>query len=209
MCSIFGSADRDEFFKLAKLNSYRGTHSHSVAAVSLYHQTSLYSLDKGFGPLPEVVLPTSKDGFLYIGHQQAPTTKAKEDTNIHPSEGFGHLWHNGIIKEHQVKKWQKEYDMDDAWDTKLLHRHIERKQFEGLSEADGSFACLYHFLGSLYLFRNDNCPMFVKGSTFSSTKFDGSESIDSNIVYKFNYNNAWVKTTRAFKTKTEFFWSPT
>ena len=206
MCSIFGSTDMDEFYELAELNSHRGTYSHSIGVISQYH-TSLYSLDKGYGPMPEVDLPYSPNGYLYVGHQQAPTTEAKDDTNIHPSVGFGHLWHNGIIKDHQVKKWQQEYAMDDAWDTKLLHRHLELKQFEGLSKADGSFACLYHFLGSLYLFRNDNCPMFVKGSTFSSTKFDGSESLESCVVYNYKDNN-WNKTNRTFKTATEFYWSP-
>ena len=204
MCSIFGSRDKKEFFELAKLNSYRGTHSHSIAVVYDNSVSSIDILEKDFGPLQERDLP---DGSLYIGHQQAPTTKSADNKSIHPSEGFGYLWHNGIIKDHQVKKWQSEYVMDDTWDTRLLHRHLEKKQFQGLSEADGSFACLYYFMGSLWLFRNDNCPMFVKGSSFSSTKFEGSESIKSQVVYDYK-NNTWNETNKTFKTNTQFYWSP-
>ena len=205
MCSIFGSKDKKEFFELAKLNGYRGTHSHSLAIIRDNSVASIDILSKGFGPLEEQEL---KEKGLFVGHQQAPTTKSTDSSAIHPSEGFGYLWHNGIIKDYQVKKWQKEYNLDVTWDTRLLHRHIESKQFDGLSEADGSFACLYYFLGSMWLFRNDNCPMFVKGSSFSSTKFEGSEPIKSGIVYKYR-GNSWEETMHKFNTATEYFWSPT
>ena len=209
MCSLFGSTDKEEFFKLAKLNSYRGTHSHSVAAVGLYYQ-SLNMVAKGKGPLTRIELPENEYGYLYIGHQQAPTTEANDDNNIHPSESYGSLWHNGIIKAHQVKQWQQDLAMDEAWDTALLQAIIESNLgYESLSGADGSFACIHHLLGKVKMFRNDNCPLFVKGASFSSTEFDGSESIDSNVVYEFdNIKKNWNKTSITFETKNKFYWSP-
>lgn len=205
MCSIFGSTDKDEFFELAELNGYRGTHSHSIAAVNLYHM-SINMIDQGKGPISKVDLP---DECLYIGHQQAPTTKANDDSNIHPSKRYGYLWHNGIIKATQVKKWQTILKTDEEWDTSLLQQIVEQGGVSALSDADGSFACIHHLLNELKMFRNDNCPMFINGSSFSSTKFEGSESIESNKVYDFdNSLKKWKESSITFNTKTTFYWSP-
>lgn len=206
MCSIFGSTSREEFFNLAKLNQYRGTHSHSVAV--LRSSGSFELIQQGFGPLEEIELP---DNCLYIGHQQAPTTDAKDVQSIHPAKVESQLlWHNGIIKSHIVKKWQDYYNSGEKWDTKLLLVHIFSKGLKkALTEADGSFACLYHDLDHLYLFRNDNSPMFVKGSTFSSTKFEEAESLQSNQVFNYNVNTCeFEKTNISFETANLFYWSP-
>lgn len=203
MCSIFGSTDLEEFYELARINSYRGTHSHSIAT---YHKDkSLIIHSQDFGPMVEHIdLPRD---CLYIGHQQAPTTEAKSLDNIHPSKRHSVLWHNGIIKSHQVKDWQLEFVTEEKWDTRLLQMLIEERGYNALSEADGSFACLHYWNESLRLFRNDNCPMFVKGSSFSSTMFDGAESLKSQVVYDYNDNN-WIETETEFKTANLFYWSP-
>jgi len=66
------------------------------------------------------------------------------------------------------------------------------------------------------MFRNDNCPLFIKGSSFSSTEFEGSKSIDSGVVYTYvgnDYNYfggaSWVKTQKTFETTVDFYWSAT
>ena len=33
MCSIFAAFDKEEFIRLAKLNQYRGSFSHSIASI--------------------------------------------------------------------------------------------------------------------------------------------------------------------------------
>ena len=202
MCSIFASMDADEFRELYKLNSYRGTHSYSV---SQFNGKGIDVIRQDFGEMPDVAVLEDQ---LIIGHSQAPTTEEKSLDNVHPSEYYGcYLWHNGIIKHHQIAEWQKDYGFDWKWDTQWLNFILTSSDFDVLSEVDGSFACLWYDQAFLYLFRNENCPMFMKGSTISSTKFDGSESIDANIIYKFT-GDKWEEIPITFLTKEDFFWSP-
>lgn len=204
MCAIFGTKDQDRFFELMKLNSYRGAHSYSI---SYYDGNRLDVVKKGFGEMPRIDL---EDGYYYIGHVQAPTTDSKDEASIHPANDRGdYLWHNGIIKDYQVKQWQQSWKKEWSWDTKWLLYLLNTGDTERvLSEADGSFACLWYgkYNPTIYLFRNDNCPMFVKEDEFSSTKFEGSDSIESGVFYAYN-KDSWIDTTKTFKTKNTFYWS--
>lgn len=207
MCAIVGSFDIDEFYDLVKRNSYRGSHSYSIAAFDIYTE-QVEIIDKGFGEMP--VKDIHNTNKYLIGHVQAPTTDSKNESSIHPAVDRGDLlWHNGIIKAHQVKEWQTVWKKQWEWDTKWLLHNLNTGDIQKtLSEADGSFACLwYHQYSGLSLFRNENSPMFVKGHTISSTRFAGSESLESGVVFDFKLGG-WIKSDKKFKTAEEFFWSP-
>lgn len=201
MCALFGSSDRELFNELAKLNSYRGSHSYSVATTD-FNGVSLVAKGLGEFQMPDVTAP------YYIGHTQAPTTEAKSISSVHPSEIEGSfLWHNGIIKDHQVKKWQQTLNLLEPWDTKLLHHLMYYHHPDDvLSEADGSFACVWYDGNDIFLFRNTNCPLFTDGASYSSTQFSGSESIEPNIFYKLK-DKIIEKTNITFETNNEFYWS--
>jgi glutamine phosphoribosylpyrophosphate amidotransferase len=205
MCAIFGSYDQDMFYELMRVNSYRGSYSYSI---SYYDGKKMSVVEKDFGTMPEKDL---EPNYFYIGHVQAPTTDSKDATSIHPANDRGdYLWHNGIIKDYQVKKWQSDWKKEWVWDTKWLLYLLNSGGLENvLSEADGSFACLWYgkYNPSLYLFRNDNCPMFIDGHDFSSTKFDNSESIESGQFYTYNIEDGWIKDRKTFETKNKFYWS--
>ena len=201
MCALFGSPDRKLFNELAKLNSYRGNHSYSVATTD-FEGVSLAAKGLGTFSMPAVIAP------YYIGHTQAPTTEAKSISSVHPSEIEGtFLWHNGIIKDHQVKKWQRHLNLLEPWDTKLLHQLMySHSASDVLSEADGSFACVWFNGDDILLFRNTNCPLFTDGISYSSTKFTGSEAIDANTFYKLK-SKSIEKTDITFETNNVFYWS--
>jgi len=205
MCAIFGSYDQDSFFELMRKNSYRGSYSYSI---SYYDGKKIQVIEKDFGSMPVKDL---EPNYYYIGHVQAPTTDNKDTTSIHPANDRGdYLWHNGIIKDYQVKKWQSDWKKEWTWDTKWLLYLLNTGDTERvLSEADGSYACLWYgkYNPSIYLFRNDNCPMFIKGHDFSSTKFDNAESIESGAFYAFSMEKGWVPNYNKFKTKNTFYWS--
>lgn len=207
MCSIFGSFDKDEFFELALINLYRGSHSHSIAA---YDPVSgdLNIIQKEFGSLEKVDLP---DNCYYIGHQQAPTTDAKDMNAIHPAYNNGvFLWHNGIIKQHQVDKWKTEYNSSREWDTEWLAILIAEKGFDVLNTVDGSFACLMYepTTKQLRVFRNDNCPLHISNASVSSTAFNSSCNIDSGAVYMLK-EGEWEKSNTRFSTSiSTFYWMP-
>jgi len=202
MCSLFGSLDRNKFIELAKLNEYRGTHSHSI---SVFDFNELYVLERNLGSfkMTDIV-----GNYYYIGHSQSPTTNSKSTASIHPSSiNNTFLWHNGIIKDYQVREWQKILNKQESWDTRLLHYMILNNTLEEtLSNTDGSFACTWWDKKSLYLFRNENSPLFTDGYSYSSTKFKGSESIKSNTIYELTINGI-KELSRVFTTKNEFYWS--
>lgn len=201
MCALFGSPDRKMFVELANLNSYRGNHSYSVSTTD-YEKVVIALKGLGEFQMPFVI------GTYYIGHTQAPTTEAKATSSIHPSEiEDTFLWHNGIIKEHQVREWQQRLKQIEPWDTKLLHQLLYYyNPSEVLSEADGSFACVWYDGDNIYLFRNTNCPLFTDGRSYSSTKFAGSESIKEDTMYRLTPKGI-EETSITFETKNNFYWS--
>lgn len=212
MCSILGSFTKEDLVKLVKLNEYRGQHSHSVSFYSVAEQ-KLVSVHKGMGPLPidQITIPP---GYYCICHMQAPTTEAKSIDSVHPAEWDGHyLWHNGIVKPHSIASMQESlsvyseamFDCYSKWDTKLLVQMIYRNGMKTLSDVDGTFACLYvepwFGLDKLYLFRNEISPLFVDDKyNVSSTKFDGSRSLEPNVVWQFEPGVAITDSGHHFKT---------
>ena len=109
-------------------------------------------------------------GYYYIGHQQAPTTEAKDLQAIHPAvEDGALLWHNGIIKADDVVRLQRLYETDEKWDTQLLLR--DYLDTCNLSQIDGTFACVLYSDYQLRIFRNEISPMFYnEQGDISSTK---------------------------------------
>lgn len=185
MCSIIGSFSKNKIRELAELNAYRGQHSHSVFVFSRYAYNILYS-HKGLGPLniDDHDLPA---GYI-ICHQQAPTTDNKDLSSVHPAQlGERLLWHNGIIKAHEVKRLQEHLESTSSWDTKLLLRYVIEEDLDALQNIDGTFSCVYYDGTSLYMFRNEISPLFIdQEKNISSTKFQHSESVGPNILWLFN-----------------------
>ena len=185
MCSVTGGIDRDEVIELAKLNEYRGTHSHSIALYS-FEMNELFYLKRDLGPInydDDIDIP---EEHLCIIHQQAPTTESRDQMSIHPASfGDHYLWHNGILKPSTIKSLQEEYESFSKWDTKLMLYQLINKH--NVHNLDGSFACTFVDPYGVWLFRNEIAPMFVSGTAFSSTKFDGSEQLDAGSLFKIKY----------------------
>jgi glutamine phosphoribosylpyrophosphate amidotransferase len=182
MCSIFGSFSKDKLVELAELNRYRGQHSFSYSYY--YPDTNDITVTKGLGeiPLDQIKIP---EGAYCIAHMQAPTTDNKTIESVHPAYTQGAwLWHNGIIKDHWVKNAMKEYNIDNSWDTFLiLHKYLSTGN---LDDIDGTFSCVYFGNGSLQLFRNEISPLFIDADhNISSTKFEGSLSLEPNTIWEF------------------------
>jgi asparagine synthetase B (glutamine-hydrolysing) len=185
MCSIIGSHSIEKIKELAELNAYRGQHSHSVYVFGYYTNEVLYS-HKGLGPLniDDHDLPS---GYI-ICHQQAPTTDNKDLNSVHPAQiGKSLLWHNGIIKAHEIKRLQQYLESTCTWDTKLLLQYLVNEDTEALHCIDGTFSCVWYD-SELLIFRNEISPLFIDDwANLSSTKFDKSVSVEPNKVWTFNY----------------------
>ena len=209
MCAIIGSRDYDTLIKLVELNSYRGSHSHSISLYNIINgEMLLCKRDFGMPDLSTFKIPYN---YYAIVHIQAPTTEAKNIDSIHPATAGNiknfipdhALWHNGIIKESVVKKFQSKYNTN--WDTKQILLSIidQWGTFEALDEMDGSFSCLYYNkkLGKLFIFRNEISPMFIDDNlNISSTKFTGSTATASDLVLQLDFIENIIPVVGEFTT---------
>ena len=195
MCAITASFSIEKLKELYKLNAYRGELSYSLTTFDNDDtgRTHVGVLLQDEGKLPDLVLDTFIDqpGRFYVAHSQAPTTDTK---NIHPAAyGDALLWHNGIIKQKTLSS--------DTWDTAWLLENIIDYGWSSLSRVDGTFACIMYWGGELFVFRNEISPLFVDSKlNFSSTKFEGSQSLDPNRVWKINLESGFLDTVAYFET---------
>lgn len=202
MCALVGSFDLLKFRELVELNSSRGSHSWSCTIFNKYGDIRV--LNKGMGQFDFRTLLDAKAGDYVFGHVQAPTTEARDITSVHPAfAGDSYLWHNGILLASTIAQLQVETELlDEKWDTKLLAAKIEKDQWEGLLEVQGSFSCArFNNAEGLHFFRNEISPLFYDMSgNISSTKFENSVPTDPGRVYmmSFKYEHL-LKTDQTFK----------
>jgi len=109
MCSITASFDFNKLKELTELNAYRGSHSHSLFVFDKFTGSIIFA-HKNFGPIELDEMSDSDikklpEGSYFIAHQQAPTTESKNEDSVHPATlGNNYLWHNGIIKQKEIKR---------------------------------------------------------------------------------------------------------
>lgn len=221
MCAIFGSFDIQKLKELRDLNAYRGEVSGSISA--FFEDDALFY--KTYGRIPDDKFESMRleyPGAYYCAHVQAPTSNVEDEPEfVHPAHymadiatatdihnRLSSLWHNGIIKQRELERINKWCGQNYQWDTKMLCEFIDLFGFSVLSDIEGSFACVYAVNDSLgnhnyYIFRNKISPLFVdKQLNISSTKFDGSESIEAGVVYRIDIaNRQLIKTQHTFETK--------
>lgn len=187
MCAIFGSFDKEKFKELHKLNLYRGELSSSLAEFD--RDSLLISLKRSKDKMNYTDIDALGDNSFIVGHIQAPTS---ESSNIHPASRDGSLlWHNGIVKASKT----------EGWDTQWMLDNLVSRGVHILSEVDGTFACVYYDRGIIYLFRNEISPLFIDSSlNFSSTKFEGSESLTPNKVFCLDLQKISFEPVFKFET---------
>lgn len=215
MCSIIGSFEPKMLVHLYELNSYRGTHSHSITVYNYRNKKITYT-DRQLGELDEKQLHTVTNSFpgcYYIVHSQAPTTENVDMSSIHPARFFhteagdtSFLWHNGILKPSTIKMLREDTGLGTTWDTQLLLQHVINSG--NLSDIDGTFACLMYHMGELYMFRNEISPLFIDfDMNISSTRFEmtstvgGAFSVKPNHMFKLDLFNKASIITSTFVTK--------
>lgn len=196
MCGIFCSSNKETLVHLASLNQYRGAHSYSV------YNTVTKQLTQAFGEFdPNAVV----DGQYQICHVQAPTTAARGLESVHPAKGAAGsmLWHNGIVKDHDVKRLQREFNMMDCeWDTQLLLKGLSSPGWNKfLSNVNGSFACMLVERHQIYVFRNAIAPLYIdKHFNISSVMFEGSDPVPAEVMWSMKLDTKELKPVVTFQT---------
>lgn len=194
MCALTGSLNKNKIKELYALNAYRGELSYSLASFRPKKERIDFQVllqDQGKMPANLIDDLPAIEGDYFVCHSQAPTTDSK---NIHPAVyGDAMLWHNGIIKQKNI--------LAGTWDTAWLLENIIDYGWSALSRVDGTFACVLYWGGSIFIFRNEISPLFVdENLNFSSTKFDGSNSLPPNKVWMLNLQTGYLDTVAYFDT---------
>jgi hypothetical protein len=204
MCSIVGSFSKQKFKELIKLNQSRGSFSYSFFQFDTTTMT-VSAVEQNFGEFPLEIIDQAEDGMMLFGHTQAPTGGLIFDKNrIHPAkikEDF--LFHNGIIKQQDINRLQKEHETDEAWDSKLMLMEIQKiGLFQTLNTIDGSFACIFKDESKMRIFRSAAGTLFVDNElNISSTLFEGSNRIEKDVVFYLDFDTKTVIKENLFKSK--------
>jgi len=201
MCSIFASFDNNILVELGKQNYYRGQKRHSITEIDKhYNLKQIIKYDYSFNE--KNLLKTNN---FQICHIQSPTNSL--NNNNHPAQLNNMLlWHNGLIKHTDCDRLNKKQNNCIIWDTMLLLYEIKNKQWQNLSEINGSFACLFFIDQKLYIFRNILAPFFIGLKSISSIKtIHTPNKIPHNQIMsiKFHSNNniTLINENISFQTK--------
>lgn len=200
MCGIFASFDRSKFIELGYKNAYRGSASCSVSHSDGKTVKVVRRVDRTFDQM-EI---SGDSGVYKLGHIQAPTTIADLSASVHPAAvGTSMLWHNGIVKDFDVKRLQSELNTGEAWDTMLILKSLLATDGWGvLSGINGSFACVMVEDNTIFVFRNEISPLFVDDElNMSSVKFEGCRSLPANKVFMLDLEQRAFLEVGDFATK--------
>lgn len=220
MCAISGSFSPIKLHELYELNAYRGVISSSIGIFDKNCQlVDLHRIEGWFKPnFWKSLLSYEDESHYLLTHSQAPTTTL--NSTIHPAkvsdeESMTFVWHNGLIKPTSLQAWNEILGENHEWDTQLLADLINWYGIDSvdeyLSKIKGSFACVVSYreiLAKLYVFRNEISPLFVDDNlNISSTVFEGSESLQPNVVHEFNLKRKTLLPTKfTFSTLENPFW---
>ena len=99
-----------------------------------------------------------------------------------------------------MEKFKEKYSYDSNWDTGLILKMVT-EDIDTLEEIEGSFGCLLLKDNNFYIFRNNIVPMYYDDDlNISSTEFENSTKLHSNIVYDIDLKNKKLNYFKQFKT---------
>src|SRR5574343_2038682 len=204
MCGISGSFDINVCLELYNQNIYRGNKNISIVAIDYLNNNKIINNIHYTNDVFELDISNIKNTYLnknyyYVIHNQAPTTNS---INVHPAIIDNNLlWHNGILKDFEIKRLQKKYNTNILWDTQLLLLSL-LDSIDNLNEINGSFSCLYKTNNNFYIFRNNIAVLYIdEDFNISTTEFMESKLIDSNNVYQCDFLNKKITLINKFNTK--------
>ena len=216
MCGIAGSKIKDIAFSLYKDNLARGHYSSGTLVLDSNNQYGIQKTEGIFNEPVDCFNPPGIDthGRYYLYHSRGPTveTKSFEPGDNHPFiYGDWIVAHNGIISnfESLCREYFPDEDFTDRTDSCIIPRMLEIKikVSEAMESLKGTYA-IWAFNNKhkkTYLARSAS-TLFANPVTgcFSSTEFEGSESLNEGIVYAIQDYDCIVPAGK-FKHKSPYF----
>ena len=219
MCAIFGSADVIKFRELYNLNSHRGVSAHGLVLLHREKFDDRSYIIKGQGVYDRFDdLIQNKDTYKYFtGHTQAPTSSAQvfNEPTSHPF--FCGEWvvsHNGIITNFKELTKLVSADKINVVDSSIIPAlldiettsiTIETRIVKVLSKIKGTHSTTIYntFLDRLYIARCGSTLYIDDNGNYSSTEFEGSESIKDGTLLEYKDNK--FEFIDSFTSNSPFF----
>lgn len=225
MCGIYGSIRASKFEVLDAGNQTRGNFASGV----FYHNGETYDHHKTQGSFKwtKQGLP---DGFLYLGHNQAPTSSARiwSENNCHPFiNGNWVVAHNGVLTNFEaLKKYVPDHEnvVDSSIIPALLNlgetQSKKDTEIDTVSKETALIKNVVELLqGTFGLWivnlKTLNCYILRQGSTlffdedsFSSVKGNGFEPVEQGIIYRFMFKSrskSHFRVVGNWKAQSPFF----
>ncbi len=219
MCGIFISNDLSTFEVLEQANKERGNFSTGILFTNGKRHNILRI--EGGANWNETKLPSEK-GWLYLGHNLAPTETGRRwyAKTSHPFEyGNWVVAHNGVLTNYRElrDKFLPDHDCDvdssiipallDENDNLLGPSNSQNDEIANIVQTlellKGTFALwiMNKETKNLYIARQGS-TLFYKGSNISSIKGKGYRQVKEGILYNLSFNGLSKKDE--FQTQSPF-----
>lgn len=200
MCGIVASRDKLKLLELIDANKSRGSNSWSLTVIDL-NDMSLKAIFKEKqnikkGQIKRLISQINCDNPYYIIHMQAQTTNS---TRVHPATNDNYmLWHNGIIKDKDIKRLQESQKDNEEWDTQLILNEIYKYYKPGsdfnhhiansIANINGGIAAILWTGENIYIFRNSTSILYtnILGDLSSVNYYNEMTEVKRNSVYEMN-----------------------
>lgn len=218
ICGIYGSFNPSKFEILDRVNQKRG----NFASGLLFHNGEIYDIQRkeGIFDWDDIKL---FDGFMYLGHNQAPTSSERkwQEHNSHPfvCEHWA-VAHNGVLTNfnelrasylpnHEnsvdssiIPALLLQYEQDLKIKCKTPEQEIPIIQYV-LNLLQGTFGLWIVNLRSLNVYiARQGSTLFADYNSFSSTKGIDYVELQEGVIYSFAKNGA--QKVGEFKAKSPF-----
>ena len=202
MCAIYGTASREEFFKLYELNKDRGGTAFTFCGIKRNEELHVVK-----NKLPDLDILYERDWDYYLAHDQAPTSsvrKFSEETS-HPFHyGRWYVAHNGVLTNYKevldstnTKEIDSSYIAAYMQELDLLPVPYEGYDdifYETFSAFKGTHACWIWDDDNKKLFLTKNgSTLFTKGDTFSSVQFESSKPLLDGWAYEMHFGKGVIE----------------
>ena len=218
MCGIYAATTPSKFEVLDQVNRQRG----NFASGLFYTDGNTYDIQRTEGSFDwdKIKLP---DGFIYIGHNQAPTSKERKwkQHNCHPFERNNWIVaHNGVLTNFERLKKTYIPDHDNLVDTSIIPALLDmhEEHFDRCQTITNEVKNISHVLGllegtfglwivniktmNIYIARQGS-TLFYDSDSFSSTRGEGYKEAEEGRIYRMTPKT--IKLAGSFECKSPFF----
>lgn len=205
MCGIYCSNDLATFEILDQANKKRGNFS---TGIFYCYGSANYNMDKKQGGFDwnQTELPNDK-GFIYLGHNQAPTAAGRvwEEETSHPFwSGDWVVAHNGVLTNFEELKDNHLPMHDNPVDSSIIPALLDEFEYDHepcedseteiqnilytIERLKGTFALWIINLKTMNVYiARQGSTLFYKGSNVSSVKGKHYREVKEGILYSYSY----------------------